>query len=121
MTTSGKIRLLLALLFVSLLLTATVVQSAYTPVDNLDQTAATLEKNLHKKESYLAKVFDDEASYNKLKKLQDSSTAALSFIEEFTTNRQIWFVTFTNDTLSFWSGIKAVPTDNRKIKEGVSF
>ncbi len=121
MTTSGKIRLLLALLFVSLLLTATVVQSAYTPVDNLDQTAATLEKNLQKKESYIAKVFDDEASYNKLKKLQDSSTAALSFIEEFTTNRQIWFVTFTNDTLSFWSGIKAVPTDNRKIKEGVSF
>jgi two-component system, NtrC family, nitrogen regulation sensor histidine kinase NtrY len=121
LTTSGKIRLLLALLFVSLLFTAIVVQSAYTPVDNLDQTAGILKKNLHKKESYIVKVFDDKASYNRLKKLQDNPTAALNFIEEFTTNRQIWVVTFTNDTLSFWSGIKAIPPDNRKIKEGVSF
>jgi len=106
---------------VSLLLTATVVEIAYTPVDNLDQTAAILEKNLHKKESYTSQVFDDKAAYDQLKKLQDNPTAALKFIEDYTTNKQMWFVTFTNDTLSFWSGIKVIPTDNRKIKEGVSF
>jgi len=120
LSTSGKIRLLLALLFVSLLLTATVVQNTYTPVDNLDETAGILQKNLHKKEAYVTKVFNDKARYEQLKTLQDNPKAALSFIDNFTTNKKTWFVTFTNDTLSFWSGIKVIPADNRKIKEGAS-
>ena len=59
MTTSGKIRLMLALLCASLLFTAIIVQKTYTPVNNLDQSAKTLENNLHKKERYVNEVIND--------------------------------------------------------------
>jgi two-component system nitrogen regulation sensor histidine kinase NtrY len=121
LSTSGKIRLLLALLFATLLLTAGIVQSTYTPVKNLDQTAKTLENNLHKKESYINAVISSPASFERLKKLQDNPQAALQAITDFTTNRGIWFVTYTADTLSFWSGIKIIPATTADIKEGVSF
>ena len=120
MSTSGKIRVLLALLFASLLFTAIIVQSTYTPVNNLDQTAKMLENNLHKKEGYVTDVFNNKASYNKLRYLQTNPTKALDFIQNFTGDKGIWFVSFTNDTLSFWSGIKAIPNKNSDIKEGVS-
>lgn len=121
MSTSGKIRLLLALLFVSLLFTATVVQSTYTPVNNLDQTARILENNLHKKEANVEAVLNNKAGYDSLKTLQNNPKAALKFIDDFTTKKSTWFVAYTNDTISFWSGIKVIPRDNSKIKEGVSF
>ena len=121
MSTSGKIRLLLALLFASLLFTAIVVQSTYTPVKNLDQTAKILEDNLHKKEGYVSDVLYNKISFNKLKTLQNDPKAALSAIQYFTTDRNIWFTTFDHDTLTFWSGIKVIPKSASVIKEGVTF
>ena len=121
MSTAGKIRLLLALLFASLLFTASIVQSSYTPVNNLDQTAQILENNLHKKEADVAKVLYDKADYNGLKTLQNDPKRGLDFIKYFTTDRSTWFVTFTNDTLSFWAGIKVIPQKESDIKEGISF
>jgi two-component system nitrogen regulation sensor histidine kinase NtrY len=121
LSTAGKIRLLLALLFASLLFTASIVQSNYTPVNNLDQTAQILENNLHKKEAYISKVLYDKAQYNSLKTLQNNPQLALKYIGDFVTYRSTWFVTFTNDTLSFWSGVKVIPQKNSDIKEGVSF
>jgi len=113
--------LLLALLFVSLLFTASIVQSTYTPVKNLDQTAQILENNIRKKEAYVSKVLYDKTQYNSLKTLRDNPNLALKYIQNFVTDRSIWFVTFTNDTLSFWSGIKVIPQNNSDITEGVSF
>ena len=121
LSTSGKIRLLLALLFASLLFTAIIVQSTYTPVNNLDQTARILEDNLHKKEKYIADVFSSKADYDQLKTLQNNPIEALKFIDNFTKDRSIWFVAFNSDTISFWSGIKVIPNKNSDIKEGVSF
>lgn len=120
MSTSGKIRLLLALLFVSLLFTASIVQSTYTPVKNLDQSAQTLEKNIYQKEAAVSNVLYDKAQYNKLKTLQNNPKLALKYIQDFVTEKSTWFVTFTNDTLSFWSGIKVIPQKNSEISEGVS-
>jgi len=121
LSTAGKIRLLLALLFVSLLFTASIVQSTYTPVTNLDQTAGILENNLHKKEAAIAAVLYDKAGYNGLKRLQSNPKLGLKVIADFVTEKNIWFVTFKHDTLSFWGGIKAIPEKNSSIKEGVSF
>jgi two-component system nitrogen regulation sensor histidine kinase NtrY len=50
LTTAGKIRALLALLFASLLITAIIVENAYSPAKILAQSAQVLEDNLHKKE-----------------------------------------------------------------------
>ena len=121
MSTSGKIRLLLALLFVSLLFTATIVQSTYTPVNNLDQTAAILENNLHTKEKDITALINSNASFNTLKTLQNHPNEALKFINDYTTDKSIWLITYTNDSVSFWSGVKVIPQQNNRIKEGVSF
>ncbi len=113
--------MLLALLFISLFFTASIVQSTYTQVKNLDQTAQILENNIHQKEAYVSKVLYDKARYNSLKTLQDNPKLALNYIQDFVTDRSTWFVTFTNDTLSFWSGVKVIPKKNSDIEEGVSF
>ena len=112
---------MLALLFASLLFTATIVQSTYTPVNNLDQTAGTLEDNLHKKEQVVSAWLNSNSAFNSLKSIQESPDDALKLINTFTTNNSIWLITYTNDTVSFWSGVKVVPEPNNRIKEGVSF
>jgi two-component system nitrogen regulation sensor histidine kinase NtrY len=124
LSTSGKIRLLLALLFASLLFTAIVVQSTYTPVKNLDQTAKTLEDNLHKKEAYVTDILnnrDSLNSLNSLKTIQNYPYKALATAQYFTKENSIWLTTFHHDTLTYWSGIKVVPNKASDIKEGVSF
>jgi two-component system nitrogen regulation sensor histidine kinase NtrY len=120
MSTSGKIRLLLALLFASLLFTAIVVQSTYTPVKNLDQTAKILESNLQKKEAYVTACINDKAKFKSLLTLQNHPQAALQAIQYFTSDKGIWITTFLNDSLQFWSGVKVIPNP-RLVKEGVSF
>ena len=77
--------------------------------DDLEQTAKTLEDNLHKKEGYVKAVIDNKASFNKLKTLPADPKASLAAIQHFTTNHNIWFILLNNDTLSFWSGIKVIP------------
>src|SRR6201995_2715139 len=105
----GRIRLMLALLCVSLLFTAIVVEKTYTPAINLAQTARTLSQNLHNKEKDVNDVIFNAAKFNELKQLSKSSKNALRYIQYFTTDRNTWFVTFNNAKLSFWSGIKIIP------------
>lgn len=121
MATSGKIRVLLALLCASLFFTAIVVQKTYTPVNNLEQTAKTLEGNLHKKEGWINDVLNNKSAFNQLKTLPDNQTAALKLIQDFTADKSIWFITLTNGNLSFWSGVKVIPPDAGSIKDGYSF
>lgn len=121
MASSGKIRVLLALLCVSLFFTAIVVQKTYTPANNLDQTAKTLEDNLHKKEAYVNDLLNNKNSFAQLKNLPNDPQSALKLIQNLTTENNIWFITLTNDSLSFWSGIKIIPEHRALIKNGFSF
>ena len=121
MSTSGKIRLLLALLFASLLFTAIAVQSTYTPVKNLHQTAKILEDNLQKKERYITEVLNDKNKFEALKTLPDHPQGALKTIQYFTADKSIWLTTFLGDSLQFWSGVKVLPKNPYLVREGVSF
>ncbi|MBK0380245.1 ATP-binding protein [Mucilaginibacter segetis] len=121
MTTAGKIRGLLALLFVSLLITAIVVERTYTPANNLAQSAGLLENNLHKSEGYIYDVINNKASFNEIKKLDSNNATALNYIDDFTIKKRIWIVTYKNKHVNFWSGIKFIPGNPDKIKEGCSF
>jgi hypothetical protein len=112
---------MLVLLCASLFLTAIIVQKTYTPVNNLDQSARTLEHNLRKKESCVNDVLNNKSSFNQLKGLSINNTDALKFIKDFTTDRNIWFITLTDGHLRFWSGIKIIPEYPANIKEGYSF
>ena len=121
LTTSAKIRLLLALLFASLLLTAVIVQKTYTPKNNLYQTGQTLEDNLHKKETYVKNFLDNKENFNKLKTLGNDEQEALKVIKDFTTDENIWALTYKDNHLVFWSGVKAIPQHPSLIREGYSF
>ena len=121
MTTSAKIRLLLALLFASLLLTAIIVQKTYTPKNNLYQTGQTLEDNLRRKEAIVNAVIDDSVAFEKLKSLDIDEQAGLKAIKDFTTDGNIWVTTFKDEHLAFWSGIKVISEYPKLIREGYSF
>ncbi|SDI67450.1 ATP-binding protein [Mucilaginibacter sp. P25] len=121
MTTSGKIRLLLALLGLSLLLTAVIVQKTYTPVNSLVQSARILEDNLHNKEAFINKQLNGTERFKKMMNLRNNEQDAINAIENFTTQNSIWFITLTNNKLSFWSGIKVLPDSTNTIKDGYSF
>lgn len=121
MSTSGKIRLLLALLFASLLFTSIVVQSTYTPAKNLDQSAKILQSNLQSKERNVSDFLNNPKKFEGLKTVQQQPLEALKLIQYFTTEHSTWFSTYKNNSLIFWSGIKIIPANPARIKEGVSF
>jgi len=113
--------LLLALLFASLLLTAVIVQKTYTPRNNLYQTGQTLEDNLQKKEIVVKNFLDDKENFNKLKTLGNDEQEALKIIKQFTTDENIWVLTYKDNRLIFWSGIKVIPLHPATIHDGYSF
>ncbi|MGZ3874231.1 MAG: ATP-binding protein [Mucilaginibacter sp.] len=112
---------MLALLCASLLFTAIIVRKTYTPVNNLDQIAGELQSNLQKKEGYVNSFIENKRSFDQLKGLPRFPQAALEIIKDVTTDKRIWFITLTNNRLSFWSGIKVIPEHPAAIKEGYSF
>jgi len=118
---SGKIRVMLVLLCASLFFTAIIVENSYTPVTNLEQTATTLEKNLQKKEGYVNEAINNSLTYNQLKRLPSDPGLATKYIQDFTTDNNIWFITLRKTNLSFWSGVKVIPEFPATIKEGYSF
>jgi two-component system nitrogen regulation sensor histidine kinase NtrY len=121
LTTSAKIRLMLALLFASLLFTAIIVQQTYTPKNSLYQTAQTLEDNLHKKEKFVSAAFQDKAAFAALKTLDIDDNAALKTIKSFTSDENIWLTTYVKRHLTFWSGVKVILGRPDTIVEGYSF
>jgi len=121
LTTSGKIRLLLTLIGLSLLITAIIVQKAYSPVNNLVKAGTTLEENLHKKEAYVNELINNKLSFRLLKYLPDNEQDALNDINDITVNNRILFITLQNNNLRFWSGIRVIPDNLGAIKEGYSF
>ena len=121
MGAQGKIRVMLALLCASLLFTAIVVKKSYTPAGSLAQTGKVLERHLQKKEGYVNTLINNKQKFNELKSLSRNPALALRYIQDFTTDDGIWFVTTTNGNVDFWSGVKIIPGDPDIIKEGYSF
>lgn len=120
MTTAGKIRVLLVLLFASLLFTAIYVEKTYTPANNLAQTARVLENNLHKREIHVYNAINNKKTFDEIISLSFNSPKANKYITDFTTTNRVWLLTYLNNQIHFWTGIKAVP-DINKVKDGCSF
>ncbi|RYU87869.1 sensor histidine kinase [Mucilaginibacter terrigena] len=121
MSTAGKIRVLLVLLFASLLFTAIVVESTYTPANNLIQTSKLLENNLHGKENYVYSAIKNKKVFNEIKNLRNTPAKGLNYIDEYTIKNAIWIVVYKNGVPDFWSGAKIIPQKVSRIKEGCSF
>ncbi|TSJ43530.1 HAMP domain-containing protein [Mucilaginibacter corticis] len=112
---------MLALLGASLLLTAIIVRSTYTPANNLAQTAKILEDNLQKKESYVGRAIGTPEGLYRFRSLDNNDEEALKCIEEFTVDHNIKVLTYKKDTLKFWSDISYIPDNPKAIKLGYSF
>ena len=121
MTTAGKIRVLLGLLFASLLFTAIVVERTYTPENNLIQTAKLLENNLHRKENYVYGAIKNKQVFNEIKQLRNTPAKGLAYINEYTIKNAIWILVYKNNQLDFWTGAKIIPQNATRLKEGCSF
>jgi two-component system nitrogen regulation sensor histidine kinase NtrY len=121
LTTAGKIRVLLGLLFASLLFTAIIVESTYTPENNLIQTAKLLENNLHRKENYVYDAIQNKQTFNEIKQLRNTPAKGLAYINEYTLKNAIWILVYKNNQLDFWTGAKIIPRNATRLKEGCSF
>jgi two-component system, NtrC family, nitrogen regulation sensor histidine kinase NtrY len=114
LATSGNIRFFQFILCIVFFIAAIFVQKTYSPVNSLDQTAKILERNLHKKEALIYKALGDKDSFADFKYLSESPQKALQYIQRFTSEKSIWFITLKGGRLSFWSGVKLIP-DNQTI------
>ena len=121
MSYAGKIRLMLALLGASLLLTAIIVRTTYTPAINLAQTAKILEENLQRKEDFVNNAISTPTGYGRFRNLADDNEDGLKCLKEFTTDRNIKVITTKKNVLTYWSDIAIIPKNPKAIKEGYSF
>lgn len=121
MTTSAQIRLLLAIVCATFLLTAVIVKETFTTRVNLEQTGTIIQNNLNEKEAIVNKLLQDKAEFNKLKHITEHPKDALDFIQDYTSDNRIWVFTYLNNKINFWTGVKFFPDDPAKIKDGVAF
>ena len=111
----------MALLFASLLLTAVVVRNSHTPNEGFLKSAHQLESNLNNREAIAAQLLSDK-QFSKLKEFPEKNyQQALTDIENITVKNRIWLYTYKSDSLAFWTGIKAIPSNYKSFKEGSSF
>jgi two-component system nitrogen regulation sensor histidine kinase NtrY len=120
LSTSAKIRLLLAVVCATFLLTAIIVKETFTPKVNLAQTGGILQKNINAKEAYINEIISKNG-IKRLKQLPDNPTDALNFIQNYTTKKRIWVYTYTNNHINFWTGVRILPESPAPYKEGSQF
>lgn len=113
--------MLLALLTISLFITAIILPSSYTPGRTLEQTAKTLEDNIQDRESFIKDILNDSVKFNQLKGLRNNADLSLKLITDYTLKEHVWFITLDTGKLSFWSGVKVLPSNPGRIKAGRSF
>lgn len=123
MSTSAQIRLLLAILCATFLLTAIIVKETFTPGVNLTQTGTILQNHLNAKETIVDEIINNQQAFARLKHLADSTgkSEAINITQNLTREKRIWLFTFFNDRLSYWSGVRILPQSAAAYKEGTSF
>ncbi|OCX50280.1 hypothetical protein BEL04_23515 [Mucilaginibacter sp. PPCGB 2223] len=120
MNSAAKIRWLLALICLSLFLTAIIARKTYSPGNNLASSAKTLETHLHQKEEFVAGYLNDPDNFNRLKNVNNDETFALQLVD-VAKSEKIYAATYNHNQLSYWSGIRVLPDDASLVSEGHSF
>jgi len=117
---AAKIRWLLALICLSLFLTAIIARKTYSPGNNLESSAKTLETHLNNKEEIVAGYINDADNFTRLKNINNDETFALQLVD-IAKSEKIYISTYYNNQLTYWNGIRVLPEDVSAIKEGSSF
>ncbi len=120
MNAAAKIRWLLALICLSLFITAIIARKTYSPGNNLESSARTLETHLNQKEEFVANLLNDNNSYNSLKNVNNDEAFALKLVD-IARGEKIYVATYTQNQLTYWSGIRILPDSVADLKQGSSF
>ncbi|MGI4751016.1 MAG: ATP-binding protein [Janthinobacterium lividum] len=121
MNTSVKVRFLLLLLCVSLFLTALTVKLASDPRNLLAGSALTLQKKLNDREAVVADFLKEPVNIKNLQELTHDEKEALRLIQTFTKDKKIYFCTYNQNKLDFWSSSRIVPDSSSPYPAGTSF
>ncbi len=111
----------MVVLCISLSLTALSVKMSYNSQNILASSALTLQKNLNDHEAIVEAFLKDPINLKKLKNLGRDEKEALRLIEEFSKSKKIYFCTYKNNKLDFWSSIRIAPDSSSAYKTGTSF
>ncbi len=111
----------MVVLCISLSLTALTVQMSYNSHNLLASSALTLQKNLNDREAFVEDFLKDPVKFEKLKSLDRNEKEALKLIEEVSKTKKLYFCTYKNNKLNFWSSIRIVPDSASAYKTGTSF
>ena len=120
MRTSTKIRWLLFLVTVGLFATSLTARWASTKLVNLYDVADQISENLGAKETFVYDYLASNNGFENLKNLQKDATLSQNTIQYFT-KENIFFQTFKNNQLIFWSDAIINTTNVQGLKEGTSF
>ncbi|MFD1629927.1 ATP-binding protein [Pseudopedobacter beijingensis] len=120
MKTTTKIRWLLLLVTIGLFATALTARWASTRALRLETYAESVTTALNKKEAFIYDYLRDSAKFEKLKSLTLDADYALNTIDYFS-SRNIYFQTFTNNKLTFWSDECVSDKYAVNLKDGTGF
>lgn len=120
MNAAAKIRWLLALICVSLFVTAIIAKKVYSPRNNLESSAKTLETNLRQKERVARSFIDDKTNFIKLKNIGNNEQYAIELVGR-ARNEKIYIATYQKNKLIYWNSIRVLPDKAWQIKDGTAF
>ncbi|WP_419802346.1 ATP-binding protein [Mucilaginibacter sp.] len=121
LNTSVKVRFLLLVLCVSLFLSALTVKMTSDTGNLLAGSALTLQKKLNDREAFVQDILSDPVQFKTLQRIDHDEKAALSLIQNITKNKKIYFCTYRQNKLNFWSSSRIVPDSSSAYKAGTSF
>jgi hypothetical protein len=118
--TATKIRWLLFIVTIGLFATSLTARWAATKLMNLYNVADDISQELGGKERFVTDYLANLSNFEGLKGLQTESKLASETIEYFV-SKNIYFQTFKNNQLSFWSDAIITANNLQGLKEGTSF
>ncbi len=111
----------MVVLCISFFFTALTVKKAYNADNLLKSSALTLQKNLNENEAFVEDFLKNPVNFASLKNLGQDEKEALRLIKELSGGKKIYFCTYTNNKLDFWSSIRIVPDNSSAYQNGTSF
>ncbi|RYY29945.1 MAG: HAMP domain-containing protein [Sphingobacteriaceae bacterium] len=91
------------------------------PGNLLAGSALTLQKKLNDREAFVQEILKDPAQFKMLQHLDRNEKAALNLIHNITKSKKIYFCTYQQNGLNFWSSSRIVPDSASAYPNGTSF
>ncbi|RYY30341.1 MAG: HAMP domain-containing protein [Sphingobacteriaceae bacterium] len=105
----------------SLFVTALIVKLTSDSGNLLAGSALTLQKKLNDREAFAEDFLRDQANFQALQHVDRNEKEALNLIQTITKDKKIYFCTYQQNKLVFWSSSRIVPDSSSAYQTGTSF